>query len=276
MARQRQPITPIGDELVEAFKRDGAVCLYGAFDVSWLEVLSRGIEKNLADLGPGSCRYTKDGAPGNFVDDYCNWQRFDEYRDFIFDSGVGEVAARLMESKTARLFHEHVLVKEPGTQEVSPWHQDLPYYCVDGEQLVSVWTPLDPVPQFASPEFVAGSHRWGRLFAPRKFVDHRAYEGALESFEPVPDIEAERDQHQILSWGLEPGDCIVFHMRTLHGAPGTASLKTRRRGFSTRWLGDDAVFATRPFKTSPPFEGLGLSPGVPMEHELFPVVYRGH
>ncbi|HJS75080.1 MAG TPA: hypothetical protein VJ921_12395 [Vicinamibacteria bacterium] len=78
------------------------------------------------------------------------------------------------------------------------------------------------------------------------------------------------------SWALdlELGDCIAFHMKTVHGAPGTAQHPFRRRAFSTRWLGDDAVFATRPFPTSPPFPELALKPGDPMEHELFPVVFQ--
>ena len=91
-------------------------------------------------------------------------------------------------------------------------------------------------------------------------------------FEDVPDIEATRGDYEILSWALEPGDAIAFHMKTVHGAPGTATLATRRRAIATRWLGDDAVFAERPFATSPPFPGLELEPGDPMEHELFPVV----
>jgi ectoine hydroxylase-related dioxygenase (phytanoyl-CoA dioxygenase family) len=259
----------------DLFARTGAVVVRGAFAPIWLELLAEGLERNLKDPSPYGCRYTKEGDPGAFVDDYCNWQRIPEYRDFIFESGAGELAARSMHSRTSRIFHEHVLVKEPGTREVSPWHQDQPYYCVDGEQVVSIWLPLDAVPRSVSPEFVAGSHRWGKLFTPRKFVDHRPYEGSLSAFEPVPDIDAARQEHEILSWDLEPGDCIVFHMKTLHGAPGTAEHRSRRRAFSTRWLGDDAVFATRPFPTSPPFPELNLKPGEPMEHELFPVVYGG-
>ena len=170
-------------------------------------------------------------------------------------------------------FHEHVLVKEPGTREISPWHQDQPYYCVDGEKVGSVWLPLDPVPRSVCPEYVAGSHRWGKMFTPRKFMDHRPYDGSFEAFEPVPDIEAHRNEYEILSWELEPGDAIAFHMKTVHGAPGTEELETIRRAFATRWLGDDAVFAERPFEASPPFPELKLEAGAPMEHDLFPVVY---
>ena len=77
----------------------------------------------------------------------------------------------------------------------------------------------------------------------------------------------------MLSWQLAPGDCLVFHMQTLHGAPATTGAKSRRRGFSTRWLGDDARFATRAWRTSPPFAELDLEPGAPMDHPLFPVAW---
>ena len=68
----------------------------------------------------------------------------------------------------------------------------------------------------------------------------------------VPDIEADRDAHEILGWELEPGDAVAFHMLTLHAAAGTA---TRRRAFSLRLIGDDVRFAPRPHRTSPPFPG---------------------
>ena len=71
---------------------------------------------------------------------------------------------------TARFFHEHVLVKEPRTESRTPWHHDLPYYCIDGTQCVSFWTALDPVPRAICLELVVGSHRWGKSFMPRKFI----------------------------------------------------------------------------------------------------------
>ena len=264
---------PVSAAAVRRFERDGAVLLREVFDPQWLAALARGVEKNFTAPGPQSTRYTPQGAPGAFYDDYCNWQRVEEYRDFVLRSPAGAVAGELMRSREARLYHEHVLVKEPGTREVTPWHHDLPYYGLDGTQLLSIWLPLDPVPRRACPEFVAGSHRWGKRFVPRMFVDHRDYGVLPDGFDRVPDIDAAREDYEILSWTLAPGDCIAFHMLTLHGAPGTATLKTRRRGFSTRWMGDDAVFATRPWATSPPFPGLGLKPGDAMRRPEFPLVW---
>ena len=112
------------------------------------------------------------------------------------------------------------------------------------------------------------------LYYPRLFASHEDYGTGEDGFQTVPDIDGHRDQYDILSWDLELGDCIVFHMRALHNAPPTVGLKSRRRGFSSRWLGDDARFATRPWTTSPPFPEIRLTPGDTMAHPAFPVVWR--
>ena len=261
----------IDDGMRADYERDGAVCVRGAFDRSWLDRLAEGVEENFADPGPWSCVYTPEGQPGGFYDDYCNWERIEAYRRFVFESPAAALVGALMGSREVRFYHEHVLVKEPGTRERTPWHHDQPYYGVDGRQVCSLWLPLDPVPRDAGVQFVAGSHRWGTFFAPQTFVDDAPYRGA-EGLEPVPDIDAHPDRYELLSWALEPGDAIVFHMATVHGAPGTEGLASRRRAFATRWLGDDARFAVRPFETSPPFPDVHLEPGAPMVHERFPLV----
>lgn len=266
--------SPVTAAQIAEFQRNGAVCLRGLFAPEWLDMVAAGVDKNFAAPGPYHTRYTPPGGPGGFYDDYCNWQRIGEYRDFAFNSPAAEIAARLTESATARFYHEHVLIKEPGTAERTPWHHDQSYYGVDGDQLCSLWLPLDPVPAHVCPEFVAGSHATGAMYYPRLFASHDDYAAGESGFNTVPDIDARRGEFEMLSWVLEPGDCIVFHMRAVHGAPATAGLKTRRRGFATRWLGDDARFARRPWTTSPPFPHLNLTPGAPMEHPDFPLVWR--
>jgi ectoine hydroxylase-related dioxygenase (phytanoyl-CoA dioxygenase family) len=86
----------------------------------------------------------------------------------------------------------------------------------------------------------------------------------------VPEIDP--GKHRILSWDLAPGDVLAFHFLTLHGAPGNASAR-RRRGFATRWLGDDARFAQRPGRTSPPYPDIGLEDGDRLREDWFPVVW---
>jgi len=266
----------ISDAQVEEFQRSGAVCVRGVFDQNWLNELAAGVEKNFANPGPWNTVYTPEGKPGGFYDDYCNWQQIKEYEDFIKQSPAAELSARMMCSSVSRIYHEHVLVKEPGTLEPTPWHHDLPYYGVDGDQLCSIWLPLDKVPQNACPEFVAGSHNSGTLYYPRLFINNTNYAEGIDGYQSIPDVNAERDKHELLSWDLELGDCILFHMRTVHGAPATAGLKSRRRAFSTRWIGDDARFAKRAWKTSPPYPEVDLKAGDVMEHASFPVCWESN
>ena len=62
-------------------------------------------------------------------------------------SPAPEAAAQLMQSDQVQFFHDHILVKEPGTAKATPWHQDAPYYFVDGKQTISFWIPIDPCGQ---------------------------------------------------------------------------------------------------------------------------------
>jgi ectoine hydroxylase-related dioxygenase (phytanoyl-CoA dioxygenase family) len=265
---------PISDDEVERFRRDGAAVLRQVFSPDWLDRLAQGIERNLVLPGPMAIHYTAEDAPGRFFGDYCNWKRIPQYRYFVTSSPAAAMAARLMGSERAQFFHEHVLVKEPGTEEPTPWHHDLPYYCVDGDDTVSFWTPLDPVPEHVCPRFVAGSHRWGKLFYPRMFKDGENYDYEGAGYEPVPDIEGNPGDYEVLSWALEPGDTLVFNYKTLHNAPPNPG-PGRRRGFAHRWLGDDVRFCERPGKSSPPFPEMGvdLKPGDRMCEDWFPVIW---
>ena len=254
-----------------AFRRDGAVKLSQVFASDWIDTLRRGVDRNMTEPGPYGRRYTSDGGPGGFFGDYCNWQRIPEYRSFLNESPAADLAGALMGSETVVLFHEHVLVKEPGTVERTPWHHDQPYYCVEGSQTCSLWIPLDPVPRHVGVEFVAGSHTWGRRFMPTKFKGE-AYERRDEDLEPLPDIDAERDRHEILGWDLEPGDAVAFSFLTVHGAPGNPQPAARRRAFAARFCGGDAVFVRRQGEVSPPFPEVELAHGDPLRGDSFPVL----
>lgn len=256
------------EETISQFKQSGAAVLRGYFK-DWVEPLREGIEKNLASPSPYVRDYT-DSAQGRFFGDYCNWQRIDEYRDFLFKSPAAKIARELMGSQNVRLFHEHVLIKEPGTSIPTPWHHDQPYYCVDGQQNCSLWLALDRIPREASLEFVAASHRLNKMFQPERFDKSPLYEDS--KYATMPDIDAERDSYDILSWELESGDAVAFHFLTLHSAPGNRSADRRRRAISSRWIGDDAVFAVREGKTSPPFPNCRLQHGEPMDGDDFPLI----
>ena len=251
------------------FRRDGAVCLRGVF-ADWVDTIAAGIERNLREPGPYAAQSVRGGEAGSFFDDYCNWQRIAEFRTVVERSPAAEVAARIMQSQSAQFFHDHVLVKEPGTQKPTPWHQDAPYYFVDGCQTVSLWIPIDPVRE-ATLRLIAGSHRWEAMILPVRWIDDSDFYATAGQFRPVPDPDND-PQLQVLEWAMQPGDAVLFDFRTAHGARGNPA-SSRRRVLSLRWVGDDARYAQRPGRTSPPFPGHGMSPGQRLRADWFPVIY---
>ena len=260
----------VDPQTIADYASQGAVVIRGCFTPEQVDLVREGVDRNLADPGPLVAVASEESDSGRFVEDFCNWQRIPEYEEFIRTSPAASIARELMASEHVRLYHDHLLVKEPKTQQRTPWHQDQPYYNVEGRQNVSMWMPLDPVPRESTLEFVAGSHL-GPWLMPRTFRDEQAKwfpEGTLGE---LPRIEDDRDAYPILGWDLEPGDAVWFHMLTLHGAAGTKSM---RRAFSLRFLGDDMVHAPRAWRTSPEFAGLidEVPAGAPMDHPLFPVL----
>ncbi|WP_372989839.1 phytanoyl-CoA dioxygenase family protein, partial [Sulfitobacter sp.] len=163
----------ITQDHIDSYQRDGVVLIKGLF-ADHVDPLRAGVARNMENPGPYASNNDKAGETGRFFDDYCNWDRIAEFGDVIHGSPAARVAADLMQSKTVQLFHDHVLVKEPGTSMATPWHQDGPYYFVEGRQNVSFWSPLDPVTD-ATLRCVAGSHLWEKPVLPTRWVKGDAF-----------------------------------------------------------------------------------------------------
>lgn len=264
----------VTEQQIEDYARDGAICIRGLLSAAQIDLLRQGIETNLQALSPRAKVASNADDPGYFVEDFCNWQSNPFYKQFLFQSELGEVAGRLMQSSTSRLYHDHLLVKEPGTRQRTPWHQDQPYYNIDGKQNCSMWIAVDSVARHSTLELVAGSHL-GPWLMPRSFRDNQAKWFPDGSLAELPDIDSSPANFPILGWEVEPGDVVCFHMLTLHAA-GPVDGNRRRRVFSARFLGDDVVHAPRPWVTSPDFPGLAeeLPGGASMDHALFPLLWQ--
>ena len=260
----------INSSIINEFNKNGVVVLRNIISNHWVNVLKRGLKKNFKNPSKYKCVYEKNDNEELFYDDYCNWDKIDEYRNFIFDSNIAKIAKDLMQSKKVNLFHEHVLVKEIGSTKRTPWHQDQSYYCVNGKDNCSFWIPLDEIDKESSPEFISGSNKWNKQFLPTKFFGN-SYEKKDGEFENIPQIEDNRKKYNIKSWKMNIGDAVVFNFSTVHGAPENKSNK-RRRAFSVRFAGDDATFIRRKGEMSPPFPQVRLKNGKKLDSATFPVL----
>lgn len=260
----------INKSIINNYNKNGVVVLRSVISDKWISVLKKGLKKNFDKPSKYKCVYEKNNKKELFYDDYCNWSRISEYKNFIFNSNIAFIAKVLMQSNKVNLFHEHVLIKEVGSKKRTPWHQDQSYYCVNGRDNCSFWIPLDEVNKSSSPEFVLGSNKWNKQFLPTKFFGH-SYEQKDGEFEHIPNIENNRKKFKIKSWKVSPGDAVVFNFSTVHGAPENKS-KKRRRAFSIRFTGDDATYIKRKGEMSPPFPNIKLKNGDPLDSKTFPVL----
>lgn len=257
----------VSQDMIDTFQRDGVVLVKGLF-ADHVDTLRAGIERNMNEPGPYAAENLKEGESGRFFDDYCNWQRIPEFAEVVAKSAATEVAADLMQSPVVQMFHDHVLVKEPGTSKATPWHTDGPYYFVSGKQTVSFWSPLDPVTD-ATLRCVAGSHKWEKPVLPTRWLSEESFFPNEEDYMPVPDPDAEG--MKVVEFPMEPGDAVAFNYDILHGARGNTT-EHRRRAFSLRLVGEDARYVTRPGRTSPPFPGHDMVEGQRLREDWFPIL----
>ncbi|MEL6967643.1 MAG: phytanoyl-CoA dioxygenase family protein [Pseudomonadota bacterium] len=261
------------DDLIAAkaqFDLDGVTVLRGVLDAKWLGRLADAIETNIAAPGPYGKNHAEGG--GAYFGDYVNWQRIPDFLSVTSEGPLGEIAASLMDSTRVQFFHEHVLVKEPGNMSATPWHQDMPYYCLDGPRTVSLWVPLDPVGEAESLNFLKGSHRDKTTYTPRRFKTLEPLAGDTTAYAPFPEINPTASD--VISYAVNPGDVLAFDFHALHDAPANPT-DVRRRAVSFRFVGEGARYVERPHDVSPPFLDMGLKLAMndPLPTDWFPVVW---
>ncbi|TMW14736.1 phytanoyl-CoA dioxygenase family protein [Alloalcanivorax gelatiniphagus] len=235
-----QPKRDLTAEEIRAFQEDGVVMLKQALEPNWIAMAEAGIEQARREsslLG----RFMSRKVEGYQMDIFL-WKRIDILRDLIYYSPCAHLARQLMGAEEVRFFYDQMFVKEPGTDAPTPWHQDLSFWPIRGEQICSFWIPCDPVNRDNSGLlYVRGSHRWPQRF---KAISPDYVASLIDDdMEDIPDINANPDQYDLVDWDMEPGDILAFHPLTLHGSYGNASRTRRRRALALRWTGDDVVYA---------------------------------
>lgn len=256
----------IPNETIEQYDASGVVLLDGCF-CRWLSMLRAGVEGTLNSPGPYYSEHVGDESGGRFVEEYLCWRRIREYRNFLFESNIGYLAAKLMRSSKCQLLYDHTFVKEKGTLKRTPWHQDLPYSPIVGEQSINVWIALDDVAAEESLHFVPSSHKSHDVLEPQSFDTGRPYSATTKG---SPDCFV-LDASATLRWNLLAGDALFFSSRVVHGTCERRPLRNRRRAFCARLIGNDIRYCTK--VGIPSFPWIDLVDGQEMPAELFPTIY---
>ena len=262
---------------IGAFHADGAIALRGVVDPKWRCILAAAIEDDIANPGPFYHGYEPEDGRGRFHGNLRTWECHDGFRRFCFESPLPRIAAGILRCSRINLLYDQLFVKEPGTVNRTRWHNDQPYWPIDGYQVLSFWVALDrTTAATGAVEFVRGSHQWGRLFQPEVFGRTATddYERNPD-YETVPDVQSARHAYDIFSFDLEPGDVVAFHALVLHGAGGNTSDAVRRRGYTARYTGDDVTYSSRPGTNKGLCNSL-LKDGDRLDSEQYPLVWEGN
>ena len=229
----------------DTFERDGVVCLRGAIEEPWLSLAAEGIRQNLAAPGRFFRDQTPQDSPSRYVFDYWTWPDFDPFRRLVLEGPAANIAGRCMRVDSVTLLMDNWFLREGGATGAAPWHQDEPYFDFEGRML-NVWIPLEPVSEFESLEFLAGSHAWEQVFKPIHFTTHEPFEGVGDDYPDLPDLDAPAHGQRRLRFALERGDCLVFDLRTLHRtASGRRAASRTSHRYTLRYAAPGAVFRPR-------------------------------
>ena len=270
------PTKRMNEELLQQYRDDGVVCLRQVFDEHWLDVVAQSISRGRANPSEMYLDYSADTQPGSYCTDMWIWRDNPEMKQFIFDSPAAATAGQLMAAESVMLVTDNWLVREAGAVNRAPWHHDNPYFDVSGEWCV-LWMGLEPVGPGEGVVFLAASHRWGRQFMPLSFAG-TGPKGELQApYEATPDFDAAVADYKVLEYTLEPGDCLIFDSRTVHGAPNPVPPAHTVRRLTMRFAKGDARFEKRGPWTDEQCDYLqrfGHRVGEPLVGELLPELWR--
>ena len=270
---------------IATYQNDGVVLLPEMFDADWINLLARGLALNCENPSRRSRVWDRDAEGRTMFWDSQAWQGIEPYRRFIFESPAAQIAGNLMGSKHINFFFDAIFVRSAGSQFATPWHQDEPYWSVEGYDTCTIWMPLVQVKRENALAYVPGSHRqdfvfhqynFGRLNPDgKKDVDQVDFSSIAET--AFPDIDADPEKFGVVSWDMQPGDCAVFNSRIIHGGSGKLDEKSELRVFTTKWLGDDVRIRFRECGMDPDHSAImsehGLKPGDRPGTDLYPRVW---
>jgi len=260
----------LNNKQIDDYQKLGVIVIKDIFK-DWIETLKIGFEKVLAEPSIHGRENVTTENSGRFFEDYCNWQRITEFKSCIFESPAAQIISEATGSKSVQLFHEHIFIKDAWTQKETPFHQDMPYYCIDGNQTGSFWIPLDKVEKNNNLKLILKSHHWPKLIKPTKWSNNKSWYFENNDFMEMPDLK--KIKKDIFVPDLEIGDAVLFNFKIVHGSDANLT-SSQRRAFSMRFIGDDVKFLKRNGPTSPPFDGINLMNGDKMRADWFPEVFN--
>ncbi|NIK61824.1 phytanoyl-CoA dioxygenase family protein [Kribbella shirazensis] len=242
----------LDDETISAYRRDGVVRIRN--------IIGRDEAARFRDAAIAATTKADDlFKESKIFNQYVNvWQQDDVLRELTLDPRLA-AAATALAGVPLRIWHDQLLIKPPHNGAATEFHQDAPYWPHAGSRAsLSAWIALVDVPvERGCMTFIPGSQNHQDLRS-QDLSDRD------DMFRAAPDLRWE----QRLTIPLQAGDCTFHNAYLAHSA--TPNLTDDPRIAHVAIYIDAA--ATYTGAAHVVTDGLGLTVGEALDHELFPTV----
>lgn len=242
-------VADVTDEQVAAYRRDGFTRVRGVVDPGRLDIL----REAALQFSKSQQAYKRNQIFTQLVN---VWQDDETLRSLTLDATLASIATRLA-GVDLRLWHDQVLIKEPGVSAATEFHQDSPYWPHEGTpQALTAWVALVDVPaERGCMTFIPGSHRRNNLRA-------QNLQDSEDLFRACPDLRWDEK----VTVPLRAGDCTFHNGYVGHMAnPNRTDVPRVAHAIiytdaATRYSG----------MQHPVTDGLGMTAGQGLDDEVFP------
>ena len=252
-------VTELSEEKILSFCRDGFVHVPG--------VISREEAAEFREAALDACRrMPKYSELAVFTQILNLWRLDPKLRQLTLHPNIGATAEKLT-GKPLRLWHDHLLIKQPNNQKPTEFHQDSPYEPLGNiPSHLTAWVALCDVPvERGCMTFIPGAQHLTGLPTP-KLEDPANFEIDEEyMFRICPELS----WYPRVTVPLKAGDCTFHRGSTPHRAGENATTEPRVAHVIV-FVDAGAIYAGG--KPHPVADELGLTPGQPLGGEMFPSV----
>lgn len=149
----------LNQEQIDFYQKNRYIKLKNVFDGETLAYYGAKISEKVNEINTNKKPIdTRDTYGKAFLQIFNLWREDETIKEFVMSSRLGKIAADLMQTDGARIYHDQALFKEGGGG-ITPWHADQYYWPLATDKTITAWIPLQEIPLEMGPlEFSAGSH----------------------------------------------------------------------------------------------------------------------
>ncbi|SEO76860.1 phytanoyl-CoA dioxygenase family protein [Paenibacillus sp. OV219] len=253
----------ISEDKVRFYRENGFVQIDNVLSPEELEELRQHMDETMnAQGGRGVQTSEAGGAYFKVLNQRVNtWRDHGGMARFVLGERFADLGKQLTGFDGIRLFHDHALLKMPGDSKVTPWHQDRPYWPIEGDKPMiafSIWVALDDVDE----------HNGCMMFVPKSQKIRNLKGVDLVTPEDIFEQEGakELDRNTAVICRMKAGSCTFHDGMTFHFAHANSTDKPRR-ALAIIFLEDGTRYSGAGHIIT---DGLGFEPGDQLGGGLLP------